>query len=64
VRANGSVVGANSGWFGRGGQANIQPGDTIVAPLDTERLPPLPLWQAVTSIIYNAAIAVAAVGSL
>ena len=64
VRANGSVVGANSGWFGRGGQASVQPGDTIVAPLDTERLPPLPLWQAVTSIIYNAAIAVAAVGSL
>jgi hypothetical protein len=27
-------------------------------------LPPLPLWQAVTSIIYNVAIAVAAVGSL
>ena len=64
VRANGSVVGANSSWFGRGGQASIQPGDTIVAPLDTERLPPLPLWQAVTSIIYNVAIAVAAVGSL
>ena len=64
VRANGSVVGANSGWFGRGGQANIQPGDTIVVPLDTERLPTLPLWQAVTSIIYNVAIAVAAVGSL
>jgi hypothetical protein len=27
-------------------------------------LPPLPLWQAVTSIIYNVAIAAAAVGSL
>jgi protein involved in polysaccharide export with SLBB domain len=64
VRANGSVVGANNSWFGRSGQASIQPGDTIVAPLDTERLPPLPFWQAVTSIIYNVAIAVAAVGSL
>jgi protein involved in polysaccharide export with SLBB domain len=64
VRADGSVVGASSAWFGRSGQASIQPGDTIVAPLDTERLPPLPLWQAVTSIIYNVAIAVAAVGSL
>jgi protein involved in polysaccharide export with SLBB domain len=64
VRANGSVVGASNGWFGRSGQVGIQPGDTIVAPLDTERLPPLPLWQAVTSIIYNVAIAVAAVGSL
>jgi protein involved in polysaccharide export with SLBB domain len=64
VRADGSVVARESGWFGRGGQVSIQPGDTIVAPLDTERLPPLPLWQAVTSILYNVAVAVAAVGSL
>jgi polysaccharide export outer membrane protein len=64
VRANGSVVARESGWFGSGGQVAIQPGDTIVAPLDTERLPPLPMWQAVTSIIYNAAVAVAAIGSL
>ncbi|MFM7707694.1 MAG: SLBB domain-containing protein, partial [Gammaproteobacteria bacterium] len=64
VRANGSVVARESGWFGSGGQVAIQPGDTIVAPLDTERLPPLPFWQAVTSIIYNAAVAVAAIGSL
>mgnify|MGYP003334546139 CR=1 FL=1 len=64
VRANGSVVARENGWFGSAGQVAIQPGDTIVAPLDTERLPPLPFWQAVTSIIYNAAVAVAAIGSL
>jgi protein involved in polysaccharide export with SLBB domain len=66
VRADGSVVaGASSGWLG-GGRANvdIQPGDTIVVPLDTERLPPLPLWQAVTSIVYNAAVALAAIRTL
>ena len=34
-----------------------------VVPLDTERLPPLPFWTAVTTIIYNVAIAVAAVRS-
>lgn len=64
VRANGSVV-ANSGsrWFQLGGEARINPGDTIVVPLDTERMPPLPFWQAVTSIIYNVAIAAAAVHS-
>jgi protein involved in polysaccharide export with SLBB domain len=62
VKADGSVV-AKTGWLGDGKTA-IQPGDTIVAPLNTERLPPLPLWQAVTSIIYNAAVAVAAIGSL
>jgi hypothetical protein len=33
-------------------------------PLNVERLPPLPMWQAVTSILYNVAIAAAAVHSL
>jgi protein involved in polysaccharide export with SLBB domain len=64
VRANGSVVSSESGgWFSRSGQVAIRPGDTVVVPLDTERLPPLPMWQAVTGILYNLAIAVAAVNS-
>jgi polysaccharide biosynthesis/export protein len=57
VRANGDVVsGARSGWFRRSQSVEIRPGDTIVVPLDTERVPLLPLWQAITSIIYNLAI--------
>lgn len=64
VRADGSVVSdENSGWFRRSGQVAMHPGDTIVVPLDTERMPPLALWQAVTSILYNLAIAAAAVNS-
>lgn len=64
VRANGSVVSnENSGWFRRSAQVSIGPGDTIVVPLDTERMPALPLWQAVTQIVYNLAIAAAAVNS-
>ncbi len=63
VRANGSVV-ANTGsrWFQQT-SVPIRPGDTIVVPLDTEKLPPLPFWQAVTGILYNVAIAAAAVHS-
>ncbi len=63
VRANGSVV-ASSGsrWFA-GSTVKIHPGDTIVVPLDTERIPALPFWTAVTTILYNIAIAVAAVHS-
>jgi hypothetical protein len=34
-----------------------------VAPLDAERMRPLPLWSAVTQIVYNLAIAAAAVNS-
>jgi polysaccharide export outer membrane protein len=64
VRANGSVISSeNSGWFRRSGQVAMNPGDTIVVPLDTERMPALPLWQAVTGILYNLAIAAAAVNS-
>jgi polysaccharide export outer membrane protein len=63
VHANGSVVSRESNrWFERSDNT-IKPGDTVVVPLDTERMPPLPFWQAVTSIIYNVAIAAAAVHS-
>jgi protein involved in polysaccharide export with SLBB domain len=63
VHANGSVVSREGNhWFDRS-QTPIKPGDTIVVPVDTEKLPPLPFWQAVTTIIYNVAIAAAAVHS-
>lgn len=64
VRANGSIE-ARSGasWFHRGGLV-IRPGDTIVAPLDTERMRPLPFWQAVTQIIYNLTIPLAAIDAI
>ena len=64
VRADGSVLSSeNAGWFRRSGQVDMRPGDTVVVPLDTERMPALPLWQAVTGILYNLAIAAAAVNS-
>ena len=65
VRANGDVVsGQRSGWFRRSQSADIHPGDTIVVPLDTERVRALPIWQSVTTIIYNLAIALLAVHSV
>jgi polysaccharide biosynthesis/export protein len=57
VRANGDVIsGSGTGWFRRTHSVEMRPGDTIVVPLDTERVRALPLWQAVTTIIYNLAI--------
>lgn len=53
VRANGSVAADNA----------MRPGDTIVVPVDAERMPRLPFWQAVTQILYNVAVSVAAVNS-
>jgi polysaccharide biosynthesis/export protein len=62
VRANGSI---ESGTVAAGSvsDAAILPGDTIVVPLDAERMRPLTMWTAVTSIIFNLAVAVAAVNS-
>jgi polysaccharide export outer membrane protein len=64
VRANGDVVAGRSGWFRRSQSYDIQPGDTIVVPLDTERVRGLPLWTSVTTIIYNLAVALLAVHSV
>jgi protein involved in polysaccharide export with SLBB domain len=65
VRANGDVIsGGRTGWFHRSQSTQIHPGDTIVVPLDAERVRALPLWTAVTTIIYNIAIAVLALRNL
>jgi polysaccharide biosynthesis/export protein len=65
VRANGDVVsGERSGWFRRSQSVEMHPGDTIVVPLDTERVRALPLWQAVTTIMYNLAVALLAIRSI
>ncbi len=66
VRANGDVISGERrpGWFRRSRSIEMRPGDTIVVPLDTERVRALPLWQAVTTIIYNLAVALLAVRSV
>lgn len=63
VRADGSVGGTRSNrWFRHDG-GPVRPGDTIVVPLAADRIPALPMWQAVTTIVYNLAVAAAAVNS-
>jgi protein involved in polysaccharide export with SLBB domain len=62
VRASGAVIAGNqSRWFGRSNGTEIRPGDTIVVPLEVDRIRPLTLWTSVTQILYQAAIAVAAI---
>jgi polysaccharide biosynthesis/export protein len=63
VRADGSTVAEQSSLLRRSRVPPIQSGDTIIVPLDTERIPRLPFWQAVTQIVYNLAVSVAAINS-
>ncbi len=63
VRANGSVVAPDSGWMSSR-DVKVMPGDSVVVPIDAQKMRPLPLWTAVTSIIYNLAIGAAAIARL
>jgi protein involved in polysaccharide export with SLBB domain len=66
VKSDGTVVHPRRsllGAFVGSDRVRLEPGDTVVVPPDVAQLPPLAFWQAVTSIIYNAAVAVAAVRS-
>jgi len=63
VRANGSVyLPRKSHWFKRNDKG-IQPGDTVVIPLDADRMKALTLWGSVSEIIYRMALGAAAVAS-
>jgi len=68
VRANGSVdIPGEQGSFWFSGESHnlaIKPGDTIVVPFDADNIDNMTLWANATQIIYQLAVAVAAIGSL
>lgn len=64
VKADGSVMlPEKSAWFG-GRSQQLQPGDTVIMPIDVDRLNQLELWTNVSQIIYQMALGAAAVGNL
>ena len=63
VHASGRVdVNNRSRWFVGDNQSEILPGDTVVVPVDTST-PLIPVWAAATQVVYNIAIAAAALNS-
>ena len=69
IHADGSVTplkkfGSSSTWIANNRSAVIEPGDTLIVPRDLDDIPALDLWTQVTQIIYQSAVAIAAVGSL
>lgn len=64
VKADGSVMlPEKSAWFGSRSQ-KLEPGDTIIVPIDVDRLNQLELWTNVSQIVYQMALGAAAVGNL
>jgi translation initiation factor IF-1 len=63
VRVDGSVrMPANSGWFKLRRMA-VEPGDTVVVPMDMDRQRPMALWREASSIIYQLSLGAAAIKS-
>ena len=65
ISASGSIkMVEDSNWFAGSSDTSLKPGDTIVVPLDSEYMNDLTLWSTATQIIYNAAVAVAAINGI
>jgi len=63
VKADGSVaLPGRSGWFKRR-YVSIDPGDTIIVPLDIDRRRALTVWSEASTIIYQLALGAAAINS-
>lgn len=66
IKANGAVeIPSNGGdWFSSKIENELKPGDTVVVPLDSDYMDNLTLWATGTQIIYQAAVAIAAVAGI
>ena len=58
VRANGAVQSAKGSWADD--ELELLPGDTVVVPLDADRISNLKLWTDVSQILYQLGLSAAA----
>ncbi len=66
VKADGSVLIPNTnsaGFFRSSGTSTIEAGDTVVVPVDLSETTALAVWAEATQVIYQLAIATAAINS-
>lgn len=65
IKANGSVEIPNTGgWFAANNANQLEPGDTIVIPMDAGHMDKLTLWSTATQIMYQLGVAVAAISGI
>ena len=65
IAANGDIKTIDeASWFSSGEYAQLNPGDTIVVPLDSSYMTDITLWSTATQIMYNTAVAIAAIAGL
>jgi hypothetical protein len=62
VRADGSVFRPTKSWLRfDGGGTSLNPGDTIVVPIDAGYTDNLSLWREITQVIFNSTAGLASI---
>jgi protein involved in polysaccharide export with SLBB domain len=65
IKANGAVfIPKSSGWFSVNYQNELEPGDTIVVPMDASHMDNLTLWSTATQIFYQLGVGIAAIARI
>ena len=64
IAANGRIKMLANNWFTNNADSHMKPGDTVVVPLDAEYMSDLNLWTSATTIMYNTAVAIAAISGI
>ncbi|WP_346209169.1 SLBB domain-containing protein [Aeromonas salmonicida] len=59
IKANGSVMLPGDSWFG--GRKSLEPGDTIVVPVDSDYLDNLSIMTSATQVLYQLGVAWSAI---
>lgn len=59
IKANGSVMLPGDSWFG--GRKSLEPGDTVVVPIDSDYLDNLSIMTSATQILYQLGVAWSAI---
>lgn len=65
IKANGAVfIPKSSGWFSVNYHSQLEPGDTIVVPMDPSHMDNLTLWNTATQILFQLSASIAAITRL
>ena len=63
VRSDGSVLRQKSSWVRFTADAALDPGDTIVVPIDSDYTNNIKLWREITQIVFNSTAGLASIAA-
>ena len=63
VKSDGSVLRQKSSWVRFTADVALDPGDTIVVPIDSDYTNNIKLWREITQIVFNSTAGLASIAA-